>query len=218
MERFDRLVAGPGRRLALGHYTSLPDYVEAGVRAGRPDIAAEASARFREWADATNRSWTRAVALRCRAILSEGDGAVDLYSAAVTLHADDGPPFERARTELLFGTWLRRRLRRNDSRPHLRRAGQIFDQLGAVPWSHRARAELRASGGSPEPTPRQSDLTDRLTPQEARVVRLAADGLSNSDIAAHLFLSPRTVGYHLYKAYPKLGVASRHELARMEFD
>lgn len=216
LERFDRLAAGSGRSLALGHYTSLPDYVEAGARAGRKEFADEASARFSEWADATERSWTKAVALRCRAILAEGDEATDLYRSAAALHADDGAPFERARTELLLGTWLRRHLQRNDARPHLRQASQLFDQLGAAPWSRRAEAELRAAGEASESRRHTPDLVDRLTPQEVRVARLAAEGLSNRDIAAQLFLSPRTVGYHLYKTYPKLGVTSRHELARME--
>ncbi|NED95767.1 helix-turn-helix transcriptional regulator [Phytoactinopolyspora alkaliphila] len=216
LERLDRLGVGPAREVAMGHFASLPDYVEAAARAGAPELAAEASATYGEWAEATERPWAMAVALRCRAILADGDDARELYEAAAELHARDGQPFERARTELLFGSWLRRRLFRNDARPHLRVAHEIFDQLGAAEWLRRTAAELRAAGEASETPERGPDVLDRLTPQELQVARLAADGLSNRDIAAQLFLSPRTVGYHLYKAYPKLGVTSRHELARMD--
>jgi DNA-binding CsgD family transcriptional regulator len=216
LARLDQLAVGPVRGLALGHFPNLPDYVEAGARAGRQELAEEASRRFGEWAEATQRPWARAVALRCRAIVDDGDGAADLYEAAVALHAEDGQPFERARTELLFGIWLRRRLRHKDARPHLRVAYEIFDHLGAAMWTQRAGNELRAAGEALDSAPHGPDLLDRLTPQELQVARLAAQGLSNRDIAAQLFLSPRTVGYHLYKAYPKLGVASRYELTRID--
>jgi DNA-binding CsgD family transcriptional regulator len=213
--RLDQLATGSARDVALSHFLSQPDYVEAGARAGRPELADEALKRFGEWAEVTRRPWARAVVLRCRAILDDGDDAADLFETAVALHAEDGQPFDRARTSLLFGTWLRRRLRHKDARPHLQVAYEIFDHLGAVMWSQRAGGELRAAGAAPDATPAGPDLLDRLTPQELQVVRLAAGGLSNRDIAAQLFLSPRTVGYHLYKAYPKLGVASRYELTRI---
>jgi DNA-binding NarL/FixJ family response regulator len=120
----------------------------------------------------------------------------------------------RARTELLYGEWLRRVRRRSDSREPLRAALGLFDRIGARSWAERARAELRATGQSvamAEPAGQ-----NQLTPQELQVVRLAATGLSNRDIGAQLFISPRTVGYHLYKAFPKLGVAGRHELAALD--
>jgi DNA-binding NarL/FixJ family response regulator len=96
----------------------------------------------------------------------------------------------------------------------LRAALRVFDVIGARSWAERARAELRATGESVAPAEQTGQ--DQLTPQDLQVVRLAATGLSNRDIGAQLFISPRTVGYHLYKAFPKLGVAGRHELAALD--
>ncbi|RAY11120.1 helix-turn-helix transcriptional regulator [Actinomadura craniellae] len=188
------------------------DQVEAAVRAGLPERAEEPLRRFESWARAGGgRSWAQAVALRSRAILGDEEQP---YAEAVRLHEKGGRPFERARTELLYGEWLRRARRRSDARYRLRSALEVFERLGAVPWAERTRAELRATGetaaGRPAPGP-----LDRLTSQELQVVRLAAAGTSSRDIAAQLFLSPRTVEYHLYKAYPKLGVSSRRELREL---
>ncbi|MEV4117139.1 helix-turn-helix transcriptional regulator, partial [Nonomuraea sp. NPDC049695] len=125
----------------------------------------------------------------------------------------------RARSVGLAGVWLRRLRRRADARHQLRSALDIFERLGSRPWADRARAELRAAGERQTGEGRPSEgVLDRLTPQELQIIRMAATGLSNRDIAAQLFLSPRTIGYHLYKAYPKLGVASRAELARLDLD
>ncbi|MEU4510359.1 LuxR C-terminal-related transcriptional regulator [Nonomuraea wenchangensis] len=117
-----------------------------------------------------------------------------------------------ARTELLYGEWLRRQHRRTDARARLRSALDGFERLGARPWADRAATELRATGESLTSRADDHDPLSRLTPQELQVVRLAATGLSNRDIGTQLFLSPRTVGYHLYNAYPKLGITSRGEL------
>ncbi len=148
---------------------------------------------------------------RCRALLAADDAAGAHYEAALALHAEDDRPFERARTELLYGEWLRRARRKSEARTQLGRAVETFDVLGARPWAERARAELTATGIA-APSRRPRGPLAALTPQEAQIVRLAAQGLSNRDIAAQLFLSPRTVGHHLYKAYPKLGILSRGEL------
>ncbi|MFC5826270.1 helix-turn-helix transcriptional regulator [Nonomuraea insulae] len=119
-------------------------------------------------------------------------------------------PFERARTELLYGQWLRRSRGKAVAATYLTRALDALDLLGARPWAAHARAELEATGAKP---PQESRSTrTSLTTQELRIVCLAADGLSNKEIAAQMILSPRTVGYHLYKAYPKLGVTSRAQL------
>ncbi|MET9020912.1 helix-turn-helix transcriptional regulator [Actinopolymorpha sp. NPDC004070] len=143
--------------------------------------------------------------------------------------------FDRARTELSFGEWLRRGRRRSDARGRLASALRTFEEIGARPWAERARAELGAAGDSaaaasvassapagdsgpaPHAGPRGAagDAGARLTPQELQITELAAGGLSNRDIAARLYLSPRTVAYHLYKAYPKLGISSRGELAAL---
>ncbi|WP_344959062.1 LuxR C-terminal-related transcriptional regulator, partial [Actinomadura miaoliensis] len=215
LNRLLGVVSGPYRQGAIA---SLPDLVEAAVRAGRPEDGRDAAAWYADWAAQVGRPWAHAVALRCRALLEPEEQAGKTFAEAVELHRQGGPPFERARTELLYGEWLRRARRRNDARARLHAALETFERLGAAPWAERARGELRAAGESltgaaPD---EHADLLARLTPQELQVVRLAATGLSNREIGARLFLSPRTVGYHLYKAYPKLGVASRAELARLD--
>ncbi|MEJ3744527.1 LuxR family transcriptional regulator [Actinomycetes bacterium KLBMP 9797] len=192
---------------------AAPDLVEAAFRAGRRECAQEPLARFAAWADEIQLPWADAVLLRCRALATEGPAAEEHYRSAVTLHAQGGRPFERARTELAFGEWLRRGRRRAEARPHLRAAQQIFERMAAHPWADRVRAELAATGEAPEATPDDPPAVPGLTPQESQVVRLAARRLTNRDIAARLFLSRRTVEYHLYRAYRKLGVSARGDLA-----
>ncbi|MGW3347323.1 ATP-binding protein [Nonomuraea rubra] len=133
------------------------------------------------------------------------------YESALAADLRDWP-FERARLQLTYGGWLRRRRQAAESRPLLRAATAAFDALGAAPWAERARTELRATGESRR---KPIDAIDALTPQEQQIARLAADGLSNREIAERLFLSPRTVTTHLYRIYPKVGVKSRGELAAM---
>ncbi|GAA2582072.1 AAA family ATPase [Actinomadura fulvescens] len=196
----------------------VPDLVEAAVRAGEPERAAQPLARFERWAAHTGQPWADAVRHRCRALMATGDEEADEhYSAALRRHDEIGHHdrmFDRARTELLYGEWLRRARRRAKARLHLRQAHEIFERLGVTAWADRAAAELRATGQTPR---RRVPSTARhLTPQELQVVRLAAAGGSNKDIAAHLFLSPRTVGYHLSNAFAKLGVTSRRELPRID--
>ncbi|PJE95471.1 helix-turn-helix transcriptional regulator [Streptomyces carminius] len=219
--------AGSGEYPAL-LVASAADQVEAAARLGSRDRAEEPLRRFETWAAAGRRPWARAVALRCRALTEEAVGgaageaagdAEEHYAEALRLHARDGRPFERARTQLLYGEWLRRSRRRTDARAPLRSALETFERLRAAPWAERTRTELRATG-EPGTAARTAaaNLIDRLTPQELQVVRLAARGSSSREIAAQLFLSPRTVEHHLYKAYPKLGVGSRRELVRLELD
>jgi DNA-binding CsgD family transcriptional regulator len=137
--------------------------------------------------------------------------AEDAFEAA--LSADlEAWPFERARLHLAYGAWLRRNRRPAASRTHLRSAATTFDALGVTPWAERARRELAATG---ESVRRRVDRRDRLTPQELQIAQLAAQGLSNREIAERLFIAPRTVTTHLYRIYPKLGVGSRTELARV---
>ncbi|MFG2041180.1 LuxR C-terminal-related transcriptional regulator [Dactylosporangium sp. NPDC048998] len=192
-------------------HRSIPDLVEAAVRAGTGDGlgdgVAGAARRLEAFADRTGRPWAQALVHRCRALLT---GDEHEYRMSLKLPAR---PFEQARTELLYGEWLRRARRKADARRALQRALESFDRLGARPWSARARAELEATG---LPAPRRPEpAAARLTPQELQIARLAAQGLSNKDIAAQLFLSPKTVAYHLYKAYPKLGVTARGDLAAL---
>ncbi|MQY04522.1 ATP-binding protein [Actinomadura macrotermitis] len=203
------------RRLeATGSHAPAADLVEAAVRLGEPERARKAAARFAAWAQAGGQPWALAVAARNEALLTDAE---EPFLRAAALRPTR--PFERARTDLLHGEWLRRHRRRSDARGPLRAALDAFEALRAAPWAERARAELRATGeagAAAEAT--APGLLDRLTPQELQVVRLAADGTSSREIAARLFLSPRTVEYHLYKAYPKLGVSSRRELSRLPLE
>ncbi|GIG68498.1 helix-turn-helix transcriptional regulator [Phytomonospora endophytica] len=216
-ERMTGLLDGP-----LGHTVivtfAVPDHVEACVRLGTPARALPAFARFDAWAEAAGRPWALAVAHRCRALLGPNGEAEAHYREALAAHDGGGRPFEQARTRLAYGEWLRRARRRADAREQLTVAAAGFDALGAVPWAERARAELTASGAhvTTRAAPAATPGLDTLTPQELQVVRLAASGATNRQIGARLFLSPRTVGFHLYKAYPKLGVASRGELAGLD--
>ncbi|MFJ2772258.1 LuxR C-terminal-related transcriptional regulator [Streptomyces sp. NPDC087300] len=213
---YEDVAASPsGHTIAVLY--GVPDRVEAAVRTGRADSVRESAAGFDSWAGHTGAAWARALAARCRALLAPEPAAGALYEEALALHADDGRPFERARTELLFGEWLRRAGRRSEARTPLRAALDTFELLAAAPWAERTRAELRATGESRARRGGERAPLEQLTPQERQVVRLAATGLTNRDIGARLFLSPRTVGYHLYNAYPKLGVASRGELAALDF-
>ena len=137
------------------------------------------------------------------------DGEADaLFQIGIDSNADW--PFLRARGQLAFGEWLRRRRRPADARGHLRAARDTFDALGTIPWSERARQELRASGETSRQ--RIPEARDRLTPQELQIAQLAAQGLTNREIGQMLYLSHRTISSHLYRTFPKLGISSRAEL------
>jgi DNA-binding NarL/FixJ family response regulator len=173
--------------------------------------------RLQSWAANTTAPWAHALVLRCRALLAADDDDADrLFSEALELHASGGRPFDTARTALMFGARLRRRRRRAEARKHLRTALETFERLGATPWAEQARAELLATGE----TARKRDVSTltQLTPQELQIARLVAAGSTNKTIAAQLFLSPRTVDYHLRKVFSKLGLSSRVELVRLSLD
>jgi DNA-binding CsgD family transcriptional regulator len=212
LDRMQALTYGPARHNPEALY-AYPYHVEAAVRVGRPDLAAGPLVRFTAWGGAIGQRWATAVAARCSALTAGDADAGPLWQQAVAAHEGDGRPFEQARTRLLYGEWLRRNQHRADAREHLLAAAGAFARMGARPWQDRAEAELRAAGAAPSALSAADPLA-RLTPQELQVVRLAAAGASNKQIGAQLFLSPRTVGYHLYKAFPKLAVTSREELAR----
>jgi DNA-binding CsgD family transcriptional regulator len=187
---------------------AVPDAVEAATRSQQLDEVADAFKRYESWVERFPHPTRLALLARCRALIDES-GAERHYTDALSL--DALPPFDRARTELLYGEWLRRGRRRIDARVRLRSALETFEQLGVTPWAGRARAELRASG---ETARRRDPATrDQLTPQELRIAGLAAAGLTNPEIGAQLFLSPRTIDYHLRKVFAKLGISSRAELA-----
>ena len=213
-EAADRLfvLTAPGRSdinpaIAL---EAMPDAVEAGVRAGRQAEAAQRLETLREMVTATPTQPRSALLARCEALV--GVRSADEAFGEAVAGATALPPLERARTELLYGEWLRRERRRTDARGHLRNALEIFRTLGAAPWAERAEAELRATGE----TARKRDVSavETLTPQELQIAGLVTEGLTNKEIAAQLFLSPRTVDYHLRKVFTKLGIASRSELIR----
>lgn len=223
LEHLRALESGPAVH-QLAATRALPDLLEAAVRAGDRAAAEQASARLTRWAREVRQDSADALALRGRALLaSDDEEAARGFAAALRLYEKADRPFDRARTQLLWGERLRRDRRRTEARAPLNAALETFEQLGATPWAERARQELAATGDAARPagpgdgivsatnSPAQAALAV-LTSQEAQIVRLAARGLSNRDIAAQLILSPRTVGHHLYKAYPKLGVLSRGEL------
>ena len=193
---------------------ATPDLVDAATHIGRETSAEPALARLQVWAANTDAPWTHALVARCRAQLTADDDESDrLFTDSLELHAGGGRPFDMARTSLLFGARLRRRRKRAEARKHLRGALETFERLGATPWAEHARAELLATGE----TARKRDVSTlrQLTPQELQIARLVAGGATNRTIAAQLFLSPRTVDYHLRKVFSKLGLSSRHELVRL---
>ncbi|QKW40171.1 AAA family ATPase [Actinomadura sp. NAK00032] len=210
LARFERLTREPMRHHICAT-RATPDLVESAVRVGAPERAVEPLERFERWAESVRQPWADALVLRCRGLLAADERAEVFYTEALSLHDRDDRAVEYARTALLYGEWLRRARRKAEARGRLEDALDVFDRLGMRPWAERARGELTATGVQDRGA-RGGGAAAVLTPQELQIVRLAARGLSNRDIAAQLFLSHRTVGYHLYKAYPKLGVASRGEL------
>jgi DNA-binding CsgD family transcriptional regulator len=193
---------------------ALPDLVEAAVRAGRPEAAEPAATRFAAFAREGAPDWQRALAARCRALVTRPPEAKeDLLSEALVFHRQDRRPFNRARTLLLLGEHLRRERRRVEARVQLRRAAETFERLGAGPWEARARVELRATGERARK--REPSTLTQLTPQQLHIVRLVAAGATNKEVAAQLFLSPRTVDHHLRNVFAKLGISSRAELIRL---
>ncbi|GAA2125704.1 hypothetical protein GCM10009802_31240 [Streptomyces synnematoformans] len=212
-------LAEPGHEAA--HPTSAlfaaADTVEAAVQAGGTDAAGPRAAMVAEWARRTGAPWARTAAHRLQALVAGGPAAEDSFRAALDTAGAAGCPFEYARTRLLYGEWLRRARRRADARHELAAAAEVFDRLGAEPLRARALRE-RALTERPAPARGGGPPTAAgLTAQELRVARLAADGLTNREIGAQLLISPRTVGHHLASVYPKLGITSRAELARIDF-
>jgi DNA-binding CsgD family transcriptional regulator len=215
MERL-RAVASPQHPTAHATIALLATgtLVEAAARASALDGLEPDVARFERWASWDRRPLTQVTARRCRALVSQGEAAERSFQAALATDGLADLPQELARTELLYGEWLRRERRKADARAHLRTALALFERLGAMPWAERARNELRASGQ----TARRRDpgTREQLTPQELQIARLAGRGLTNQQIAERLFMSRHTVGYHLHKVYAKLGIASRAELHRLD--
>jgi DNA-binding CsgD family transcriptional regulator len=212
LDRLAELVNGPGHPAV--QLWATPDLVEAASRTRQADMAVGPLAHFERWAESSGTVWARAVALRCQAQLNPDSDPIARLDRALALHTNATRPLESARTRLVYGEALRRARQRSVARAHLRAAAEQFDRAGARLWAQRAVAELRATGETIGASGTTS--IDVLTPQELQIARLAADGTSNPTIAEHLFLSRRTVEYHLRKVFIKLGVASRTELARVD--
>jgi DNA-binding CsgD family transcriptional regulator len=201
---------------AVAGMAAALDRIEAAIHSGRREEALQWLDRLDAFATHTGFASTQARVAHCRALLAEGDTAHGLFKEALKLHARSQRPFERARAELAFGQFLRRGRRRVDARSHLQVAVDAFDQLNARPWAERARHELRAAGR----TARRRDPSTvlQLTPQEIQVARFVARGLHTREVAAQLFLSTRTVDFHLRNVFTKLGISSRTELTHFSWD
>jgi DNA-binding CsgD family transcriptional regulator len=199
---------------AVGLVThTLPELVEAAVRTDERQAAVSAAERLGESCLASGTSWAQGMLARSQALLAEGAEAEQLYRDAVgKLRSCRAVP-HLARAHLLYGEWLRRERRQRDAREQLRSANDLFAAMGASGFSERTRLELLATGDHA----RRRDVGSltELTPQEDRIAHLVSEGASNPEIAAQLFISRRTVEYHLSKVYAKLGVASRIQLTRL---
>jgi DNA-binding CsgD family transcriptional regulator len=189
---------------------SLVELIEAGVRSDQADAATAALDRLSGRTQASGTDWALGIEAGSRALLSDGPDAEPLYREALERLARSRGVVHLARAQLLFGEWLRRENRRVDAREQLRAAHDTFSRIGAEAFAERARRELQATGETART--RTVETLDVLTPQEAQIARMASDRQTNPEIGAKLFISPRTVEYHLRKVFTKLGVSSRKEL------
>ena len=189
---------------------SLAELVEAAARSDAGDEAAAALRRLTERTGAAGTGWALGVQARSRALLSDGPAADALYREAIDRLGGTRIRTELARAHLVYGEWLRRGQRRVEAREHLRAAYDMFGRFGAEAFAERARRELRATGETARS--RTLEVRDVLTVQETRIARLAAEGHTNAEIGTRLFISSRTVEYHLHKVFAKLGVTSRRQL------
>jgi DNA-binding CsgD family transcriptional regulator len=189
---------------------SLAELVEAGARSGARDEASAALRQLAERTSAAGSDWAFGIQARSRALLSGGAAADALYREAIDRLGRSRIAVHLARAHLVYGEWLRREQRRAEAREHLRVAHEMFGRFGAAAFAERARWELQATGETVRK--RTMDTRDVLTMQEAQVARLAAEGHTNPEIGAQLFISPRTAEYHLHKVFSKLGISSRRQL------
>ena len=215
LSRYDEALAAAEQASAhpaeLGPATwALAELIEAAARCGRPGPAAAALERLSEVTRAAATDWALGIQARCRALLSEGEAAEHGYVQAIERLSRTRVRAELARAYLLYGEWLRREGRRVEAREQLRAAHQMLAAMGIGGFAERARAELLATGETVRR--RGTETAADLTPQEIRIARLAVDGHTNPEISTQLFLSPRTVEWHLRKVFTKLGISSRREL------
>lgn len=222
--RLDPLVRpGPRRGHFATRMLAVPCYVEASVLAGRAargrgaDPVADAVAEFAVWVTRTTDPQAPAQLARCRALLAAPADVAGRYEEALAHHDRAGGDFERARTQLLYGAWLRRRRRTREARSPLRDALVAFERCGARAWTDRASGELRAAGEAVEGPATAGGTVPlaALTPQQQRIARCVAEGATNREVALRLSVSTRTVDHHLRNVFAALGVRSRTELARL---
>ena len=191
----------------------LVELISAALESGRSELAADALDRLSGITRVSATDWARGIEVRSRALLSEGDLAESLYREAIERLGRTHVRTELARAHVFYGEWLRKEGRRADAREQLRTAHEMFTRMGAEAFAGRAGRELLATGERARK--RTVETREDLTAQEAQIARLARDGLSNPDIGGRLFISPRTVEYHLHKVFTKLGISSRNELDRV---
>ena len=215
--RYDEALASAQRACAQDDLSlyglALAELIEAAARSNRPQLAAAALERLSDRTRASGTEWGLGIEARSRALLTDGPSAAALYEEAVKRLARGRLAPHLARAQLVYGEWLRRENRRVEARAQLRLAHDTFSRIGAEAFAERAGRELLATG---ETARRRSvDTRDTLTPQEAQIARLARDGHTNPEIGAQLFISPRTVQYHLHKVFAKLDITSRNQLSRV---
>jgi DNA-binding CsgD family transcriptional regulator len=198
----------------LGLYGwALIELVEAAARSREPELAADGLERLSERTGLSGTDWALGIEARSRALLDEGQGAEALYLEATERLGRCRIKVHLARAQLLYGEWLRRQNRRVDARESLRTAHELFSTMGAEAFGERAARELLATGEKARK--RRADTRDELTAQETQIAELAREGYSNPEIGAQLFISPRTVEYHMHKVFGKLEIGSRNELSRV---
>jgi DNA-binding CsgD family transcriptional regulator len=194
----------------VAHNWGMVELIESAMRTGRTDLAAEALQRLTTKAQACRTDWALGIEARSRALLSTADTAEREFREAVGYLSRARIRGELARAHLLYGEWLRQDSRQVDAGRELTRAYEMFTAMGMEGFAERTRRELLATGAAVRQ--RTADAVEQLTAQEALIARLARDGRSNPEIAAQLFISARTVEWHLRKVFTKLGVSSRHQL------
>jgi DNA-binding CsgD family transcriptional regulator len=215
--RYDEALAAveqasrPPLAMGFAHW-ALVEMIEAGARSGNVEAAADGVDMLTQTTRPSQTDWAMGVEALSSALLSNGETADRLYRDAIERLRRTRVRTALARTHLVYGEWLRRERRRLDARDQLRTAHEMFTTMGAEAFAGRAALELRATGERARK--RTVETREELTAQEAQIAKFARDGLSNPEIASRLFISPRTVEYHLRKVFAKLNISSRRELAR----
>jgi DNA-binding CsgD family transcriptional regulator len=196
-----------------GTNAAVIELIEAAARSGKAGLAADALERLSETTRTSGTEWALGTEAASRALLSDGQVAEDLYREAIERLGRSRAGVYLARAHLLYGEWLRRQRRRVDAREELRTAREMFTTMGIEGFAQRAERELLATGETARK--RTAETRDHLTPQETQIAQLARDGHSNPQIGSQLFISPRTVEYHLHKVFGKLNINSRNQLDRV---